>query len=67
MTLEVDDLDAAHATLKSAIADGVGDIETWDMGEFGTTGPPSSETPMGRRSSSSSSPRRSDPTPASLG
>jgi catechol 2,3-dioxygenase-like lactoylglutathione lyase family enzyme len=35
VAIEVDDLDAAHAKLKSLIGDSLSDIETWDMGEFG--------------------------------
>jgi catechol 2,3-dioxygenase-like lactoylglutathione lyase family enzyme len=36
VAIEVDDLDAAHAKLKEAIGPALSDIETWDMGEFGT-------------------------------
>jgi catechol 2,3-dioxygenase-like lactoylglutathione lyase family enzyme len=36
VAIEVDDLDAAHAKLKNLIKPALSDIETWDMGEFGT-------------------------------
>jgi catechol 2,3-dioxygenase-like lactoylglutathione lyase family enzyme len=36
VAIEVDDLDGAQVQLKEAIGPALSDIETWDMGEFGT-------------------------------
>ncbi|MFN8108893.1 MAG: VOC family protein [Thermoleophilia bacterium] len=36
VAIEVDDLDAVHTTLKPTLGQDISDVETWDMGEFGT-------------------------------